>query len=110
MGAQLPRDRGTNAFASAFLLPLAQAREDDEVKGKRVQVFLRTPLYRGKYDGANRLQTSVVEVVGTVAADTRVGLRIKVEALTDEQGNAEPEVPFKEIVLPPGKIDHLIVL
>jgi len=79
------------------------------VKGKRVQVFLRTPLYRGSHGGAKRLQASVVEVRGTVVAETRVGLRLKVEALADEQGN-EPEVPFAEIVLPPSKIDYLIVV
>ena len=79
------------------------------MKGKRVQVFLRTPLFRGNYGGSRPLKTAVVEVIGTVVAETRTGLRLKVETLADEQGNQEPEVPFKEIVLPPGKIDHLIV-
>ena len=79
------------------------------MKGKRVQVFLRTPLFRGNYGGTKRLRASIVEVVGTVVAETRTGLRLKVETLADEQGGQVSEVPFKEIVLPPGKIDHLIL-
>ena len=79
------------------------------MKGKRVQVFLRTPLFRGRYEGGGQLQRAVVEVLGTVVAETRAGLHLKVEALRDERGTDESELPFKEMIVPIGKIDYLVV-
>lgn len=83
--------------------------EGDDVKGKRVQVFLRTPLFRGRYEGGEKLQRGVVEVLGTVVAETRTGIHVKVEALRDERGEDESALPFAEIIVPPGKIDYLVL-
>jgi len=80
------------------------------VKGRRVQVFLRTPLYRGRHDGGrSALTLDVVEVVGTVQEEGRTGLHLRLEALFDARGQAEPTLPFEEIVLPTSKIDYLVV-
>lgn len=80
------------------------------MEGRRVQVFLRTPLFRGRYgDGEGRvLSGDVTEVTGTVVAEGRTGLHLRVEALGNERGTLDGPLPFAEIVLPASKIDHLV--
>ncbi len=80
------------------------------MEGRRVQVFLRTPLFRGRYgDGEGRaLSDDVTEVTGTVVAEARTGLHLRVEALGTERGALAGPLPFAEIVLPVSKIDHLV--
>ena len=80
------------------------------MEGRRVQVFLRTPLFRGRYgvDGDRELSDNVTEVIGTVLAETRTGLHLRVEGLGNDRGALEGTLPFAEIVLPLAKIDHLV--
>jgi hypothetical protein len=80
------------------------------VEGRRVQVFLRTPLFRGRYgEGEGRvLSDDVTEVTGTVLAEARTGLHLRVEGLSNERGALDGSPPFAEIVLPLSKIDHLV--
>ena len=80
------------------------------MEGRRVQVFLRTPLFRGRYgvNGDRELPDNVTEVIGTVVAETRIGLHLCVEGLGNERGTLEGSLPFAEIVLPLAKIDHLV--
>jgi len=82
------------------------------VKGSVVQVFLRTPLYRGRYgdDHGQPLDIDAVEVVGEVLEERSCGLQIRVTALRDERGNEAGTLPFSQIVLPPAKIDHLVLV
>jgi len=82
------------------------------VKGSVVQVFLRTPLFRGHYgkERARPLESTVVEVVGEVVEERSTGLHLRVEALVDEKGGDVTALPFAEIVLPASKIDHLVLV
>lgn len=82
------------------------------MKGSVVQVFLRTPLYRGRYgdEHGQPLDIDAVEVVGEVLEERSLGLQIRVTALRDERGNAAASLPFTRIVLPPAKIDHLVLV
>ncbi len=82
------------------------------MKGRLVQVFLRTPLFRGRYgDGnARRLDVDVVEIVGTVVDERSAGLQIRVSSLRDERGVEASDLPFRDIVLPSAKIDHLVLV
>jgi len=80
------------------------------VEGRRVQVLLRTPLFRGRYGGGEgrELTDDVTEVIGIVEAETRTGLHLRVEALGNERGTLDTPLPFAEIVLPLSKIDHVV--
>ncbi len=100
------------------------------MKGTRVQVYLKTPLYRGQLGaapeasgdpgafgvsrtpprGANALSIDAVAVIGEVLEERRSGLHLKVESLLDESGQAAGSVPFSEMVLPVSKIDYLVFL
>ena len=76
----------------------------------KVQIFLKTPLFRGKY-GAKRKQelgANVIEVHGTATVSTG-GLDLKVSKLFDGKG-AEVKAPFSSIFLPMAKIDYYVLL
>ena len=76
----------------------------------KVQVFLKTPLFRGHY-GKKRdqeLEANVVELHGE-AQEARGGLEIKVSALYDNKGKSV-EPPFKKIFLPLSKVDYYVAL
>jgi hypothetical protein len=76
----------------------------------KVQVFLKTPLFRGKY-GAKRdgqLEANVVEVHGK-AEEGKGGLDLAVSALYDDKGK-EVAAPFAQIFLPLAKIDYYVTL
>ena len=80
------------------------------MEGRRVQVFLRAPLFRGRYgvDGERELTENITEVIGVVLAEARSGLHLRVEALANERGKVKEPLPFAEIVLPVAKIDYLV--
>ena len=76
----------------------------------RVQVFLKTPLFRGHY-GAEReaeLKATVVELAGeAIARDS--GLELSVATMFDNKGKpCEP--PFSRVFLPLGKIDYYVIV
>ena len=76
----------------------------------KVQVFLKTPLFRGNY-GTKRdaeLEANVVEVHGD-AKDGQGGLTLTVSALYDGKGKAI-SAPFSTIFLPLAKIDYYVAL
>ncbi|MEE2828098.1 MAG: hypothetical protein VX498_02835 [Myxococcota bacterium] len=76
----------------------------------KVQIFLKTPLFRGKY-GAKRnqeLEASIIEIHGTAKAGSG-GLELKVSKLFDSKGK-ETKAPFTSIFLPMAKIDYYVVL
>ncbi len=76
----------------------------------RVQVFLKTPLFRGHY-GANRegeLKATVVELAGEAIARDG-GLELNVASLHDTKGKP-CEAPFKRIFLPMGKVDYYVIV
>lgn len=76
----------------------------------RVQVFLKTPLYRGRY-GAQRdlkLDAHVVELVGDAEAH-KGGLDLRQPLLFDEKGR-EVDAPFDHLFLPMSKVDYYVVL
>lgn len=81
------------------------------MKGRTVQVFLRTPLYRGRFPAVGErhpLSRDVVEIVGEVIEERSAGLHLRVIELRDELGDALSPSPFGEIVLPTAKIDYTV--
>ncbi len=98
--------------------------------GKRVRVYLRTPLFRGTVSarepgtGASaglgipprragvddaELTIDATSIVGTVVAERRAGLHLRVEELLDDEGVAARQLPFAEIVVPVSKIDYVVL-
>lgn len=78
----------------------------------KVQVFLKTPLFRGSYGPKRKqeLEANVVEVHGKIDDEAaRGGLGITVSALYDAKGKSV-DAPFKKIFLPLAKIDYYIPL
>jgi hypothetical protein len=76
----------------------------------KVQIFLKTPLFRGSY-GAKRnaeLKANVVEVHGK-AEEGKGGITLTVSALYDAKGK-KVEAPFAKIFLPLAKIDYYVAL
>ena len=74
----------------------------------KVQVLLKTALYRGKF-GSDRteLSGSVMEIRGE--AEVRDGgLDIQIADLFDERGRAV-SAPFSRIFVPTGKIDFYVI-
>lgn len=76
----------------------------------KIQAFLRTPLFRGRYgeDRSARLDATVVEVHGTAEARDG-GLAVAVSSLYDERGKSV-EPPFTSLFLPISKVDYYIIL
>lgn len=76
----------------------------------RVQVFLKTPLYRGKY-GTERdaeLKATVTELAGEAIARDG-GLELSVASLHDSKGQPV-DSPFSQLFLPMGKIDYYVIV
>ena len=74
----------------------------------KVQVLLKTALYRGKF-GPDRteLGSSVMEIRGR--AEVRDGgLDIQISDLYDERGRAVT-APFRRVFVPTGKIDFYVI-
>ncbi len=75
----------------------------------RVQVFLKTPLYRGHY-GPEReaeLKATVVEVRGEAIARDG-GLEVNVAELFDHKSKPV-DAPFACMFLPTAKIDYYVI-
>lgn len=75
-----------------------------------VQVFLKTPLFRGHY-GADRsaeLTATIVEIHGE-AISRDGGLEVNVSALFDNKGRPI-DAPFSQLFLPLGKIDYYVLV
>jgi hypothetical protein len=76
----------------------------------RVQVFLKTPLFRGHY-GPEReaeLKKTIVELAGEALARDG-GLELNVSSMHDSKGSAV-EAPFTRVFLPMGKIDYYVIV
>jgi hypothetical protein len=77
----------------------------------KVQVFLKTPLFRGNY-GEKRdqeLDANVVEIHGQATTEVSGGIDLKVSALFDGKGKSVP-APFERIFLPLSKVDYYVAL
>ncbi len=75
----------------------------------RVQVLLKTALYRGRFgaDHDTELKGSVMEIRGS--AEVRDGgLEVAVSSLHDERGRDVP-APFDRIFVPASKIDFYVI-
>ncbi len=75
-----------------------------------VQVFLKTPLFRGKY-GADRsaeLTATIIEVQGEAIARDG-GLELSLSALYDNKGRLI-DAPFSQLFLPLAKIDYYVIV
>ncbi len=75
-----------------------------------VQVFLKTPLFRGKY-GADRsaeLTATIIELHGEAIARDG-GLELNVSSLYDNKGRPI-DAPFSQLFLPMGKIDYYVIV
>ena len=75
-----------------------------------IQIFLKTPLYKGSY-GADRsvqLTEAVVEIQGS-SAHRDGGLEVQVPGLFDSRGRAVT-APFQTLFIPLGKVDYYVVM
>ena len=76
----------------------------------RVQVFLKTPLFRGRY-GSERdaeLKATIVEMAGEAIARDG-GLELSVQSMHDNKGKA-CDPPFSRVFLPIAKIDYYVIV
>lgn len=76
----------------------------------RVQVFLKTPLFRGHY-GAERsteLKATIVELAGEALARDG-GLELSVASMHDNRGKP-CDALFSRVFLPLGKIDYYVIV
>ena len=81
------------------------------MEGKRVEIFLKTPLFRFKYvlKGEERqLLENAVRISGKVAREKEAGLLLEVEAISNLK-LSENDLPFEEIFVPFSKVDFVIV-
>ncbi|HLG19324.1 MAG TPA: hypothetical protein VI895_05850 [Bdellovibrionota bacterium] len=91
---------------------MAEHREEREyLDGKRVEIFLNTPLFRFRYVFNNEereLLENAVRISGVVLREKRAGLLVKAEELSNMK-LTESELPFERIFIPYGKIDFVVV-
>ncbi len=88
-----------------------KGKNNDSLDGRKVEVFLKTPLFRFRYvlnKKEHELMDNAVRVSGTVLKEKGAGLLIKVDVLSNMK-QTERELPFEEIFIPYGKIDFLVV-
>ncbi len=86
-------------------------RHSDGLEGKHVEAFLKTPLFRFRYnyEGEEReLLENAVRVSGVVERESSAGLMIRVEVISNMK-RTEKELPFEEIFLPFDKIDFVVL-
>ncbi len=86
-------------------------KESSGLEGKRVEIFLQTPLFRFRYMHENEerlLLENVVHITAVVKSETGAGLCLKVEALSNLREKMS-ELPFEEIFLPFNKIDFMVL-
>lgn len=82
------------------------------MEGRRVNVYLKTPLFRFKYvsEGKERhLLENTVRLQGTVKREAPAGVELEVEQVSNLKV-VEKDLPFREIFIPYDKIDHIIYL
>jgi len=85
--------------------------EKPELEGKKVEIFLSTPLFRFRYeenDEQLELMENAVRLSGTIVKESAGGFILKAEALSNMR-KVEKNLPFEKIFLPYGKIDFMIV-
>ncbi len=86
-------------------------KEARSLEGKRVEIFLQTPLFRFRYmhdEEERELLENAVHVTGVIRDEMGAGLWLKVEALSNLREKAT-ELPFEEIYLPFSKIDFMVL-
>jgi hypothetical protein len=74
------------------------------------QIFLKNPLYKGRYGGQRdrELKEPVVEIHGR-SEHRDGGVEVQVEALFDVKGKPV-DAPFERLFLPMGKIDYIVIV
>jgi len=81
------------------------------MEGKKIEIFLKTPLFRFKYmiDGEEKhLMENAVRISGEVIKEKSHGLTINVEGISNLK-ISETSLPFREIFIPFSKVDYIIV-
>ena len=82
------------------------------MQGRRVNVYLKTPLFRFKYvsEGEERyLLENTVRLEGVVKRESPGGVELEVDEMSNLKV-VEKDLPFREIFIPFDKIDHIIYL
>jgi len=83
----------------------------NEIAGKKVDIFLKTPLYRFKYlvEGKERqLIENIVRIEGKVLELHDAGLLVEVKNLSNQK-ERQQDLPFETIFLPFEKVDFMVV-
>ncbi len=86
-------------------------KEPKSLEGKRIEIFLQTPLFRFRYmheDQERVLLENAVHITAVVREEMGNGLWLKVEALSNLREKSS-ELPFEEIFLPFNKIDFMVL-
>jgi hypothetical protein len=86
-------------------------REAKPLEGKRVEIFLQTPLFQFRYlheEEERELLENAVHITAVVKEELGAGLWLKVEGLSNLKEKSS-DLPFDEIFLPYNKIDFMVM-
>ena len=82
------------------------------MEGKKIVIFLKTPLYRFKYsiEGEEKqLINNAIHIEGDVVKEKQAGLLMKVSEISSMR-EKQKDLPFSELFVPFDKVDFLIAL
>ena len=91
---------------------MAENKKDSKtVIGKKVEIFLNTPLFRFKYmmnQEEMELLENAVRISGQILEETAAGFLIKVDVISNMK-QKQTELPFEEVLIPYSKVDFVVV-
>ena len=79
--------------------------------GRRVVLFLKTPLFRLKFrDGQaeRQLMENAVRIGGKIKSDHPAGFHLEVSELSNLK-ELDKKPPFREVIIPFDKVDYAIL-
>lgn len=81
------------------------------MEGKKVEIFLKTPLFRFKYvikEEEKQLLENSVRLSGKVVKEKSAGVLLKVDAVSNMK-TSEKDLPFEQVFIPFSKVDYIIM-
>ena len=83
------------------------------MNGKKVDIFLKTPLFRFRYldEGKeSQLMDNVIRVHGQITQEKEQGVVVSVVDLSNQKTKLQKkELPFSTIFIPFDKVDFMII-
>ncbi len=83
----------------------------DILTGKKVEIYLKTPLFAFKYKEKGEVRgfmEDVVHISATLVADRAGGFIVDVSAVSDQK-KTDTSPPLKRVFIPSHKIDFMII-